>query len=425
MPSPLDLFALPETLRDSDHVIATYVLELPAETDALARATRFAVGQTIGTWLPVPGITDDMRARHEARVVGVYGLPPSDTTRIDDPPRIGYVLRVAVPTINFGASLPMLLTTLLGNDSSTSVEAKLVDLELPESFSDRFTGPSFGVEGLRRLTGVHDRPLLLNMLKPCAGMPPAVAREVFFQTALGGIDLIKDDELTADPEYSPVVDRVRLFTQAAREAAQETGIETIYIPNVTDRPDRMLDTARRAVDAGARAVMATYATVGYGSLEALAETVDVPVLAHFAGAAPYFEGPSTGMSAPLAMGLLPRLAGADLALVSTPYGGATIRSLSYLRTVHQMLLPRPGLAPTMPVIGGGVHPGTVARYVSELGNDIVLGAGGAIQGHPGGAAAGVRAMRQAIDATTAGVPVADAAAAHEEFRTAIDAWGVL
>ncbi|CAB4926508.1 MAG: transcriptional regulator [Actinobacteria bacterium] len=424
MPSPLDLFALPETLGD-EHLIATYVLELPADVDPLARATRFAVGQTTGTWLPVPGITDELRARHEARVVGISSLPPADTRGPADPDRIGYVLRIAVPTVNFGASLPMLLTTLLGNDSSTSVEAKLVDIELPVAFTTRFRGPRFGVDGLRRLTGVTDRPLLLNMLKPCAGMPPAVARDVFLATALGGIDLIKDDELTADPDYSPVAERVRLFTAAAREAAQETGIETVYIPNVTDRPDRMIDTARRAVDAGARAVMATYATVGYGSLEALADAVDVPVLGHFAGAAPYFEGAATGMSAPLAMGLLPRLAGADLALVSTPYGGATIRALPYMRTVHQMLLPRPGIAPTMPVIGGGVHPGTVARYVAELGTDIVLGAGGAIQGHPGGAAAGVRAMRQAIDAATRGVAVDEAADEHDELRTAITAWGVI
>ncbi len=78
MPSPLDLFALPETLGD-DHLLATYVLELPVDVDPLARATRFAVGQTTGTWLPVPGITDELRARHEARVVGISSLPPADT----------------------------------------------------------------------------------------------------------------------------------------------------------------------------------------------------------------------------------------------------------------------------------------------------------------------------------------------------------
>lgn len=425
MPSPLELFALPETVRDQNDVIATYHLEFPADADVLARSTGFAVGQTIGTWLPVPGVTPEMRAKHQARVVGILSVPPSDTQPSESHERYGYILRIALPAINFGASLPMMLTTTLGNDSSTSVEAKLVDLELPTSLSEQFTGPSFGVEGVRDLTGVRDRPLLLNMIKPCTGLTLEAARDIFRETALGGIDLIKDDELTANPDYSPVAERVRLFTKAAAEAAEETGVETVYIPNVTDRPDRMLDTARRAVDAGARALMASYATVGYGSFEALAESADVPVLGHFAGVAPFFEGPTTGMSAPLAMGLLPRLAGADLTLVMTPYSGYPIRHLQYVRTAHQLLLPRPSIAPTMPVIGGGVHPGTVHRYVSDLGTDIVLGVGGAIQGHPQGAAAGVRAMRQAIDADLNGVPVQEAAAQHEELRQAIELWGVL
>ena len=51
-----------------------------------------------------------------------------------------------------------------------------------------------------------------------------------------------------------------------------------------------------------------------------------------------------------------------------------------------------------------MHPGTVETYMGELGPDIVLGAGGAIQGHPDGAAAGADAMRQAIDAVMAGQP---------------------
>ena len=104
------------------------------------------------------------------------------------------------------------------------------------------------------------------------------------------------------------------------------------------------------------------------------------------------------MSAPLAVGLLPRLAGGDLAMTITPYGGYPLRRLQYLKTIQQLTLPRPHVAPTFPVIGGGVHPGTVETYMGELGPDIVLGAGGAIQGHPDGAAAGADAMRQAIDA---------------------------
>ena len=78
----------------------------------------------------------------------------------------------------------------------------------------------------------------------------------------------------------------------------------------------------------------------------------------------------------------------------------------------------------MPVIGGGVHPGTVDRFVGELGSDIVLGVGGAIQGQDG-VAAGVRAMRQAVDAALAGVTAEDAASDHSELATALELWGTL
>ena len=141
----------------------------------------------------------------------------------------------------------------------------------------------------------------------------------------------------------------------------------------------------------------------------------MPILAHYAAAGPYFEGPGTGMSAPLALGLLPRLAGGDLAITITPYGGYPLRRLQYLKMIQQLTLPRPHIAPTFPVIGGGVHPGTVETYMGELGTDIVLGAGGAIQGHPDGAAAGADAMRQAIDAVMAGRRVVDAAQEHPEL----------
>jgi 2,3-diketo-5-methylthiopentyl-1-phosphate enolase len=325
--------------------------------------------------------------------------------------------------VNFGPSIPMLLTTSIGNDTSTSVQAKLVDLELPDTLAQALVGPRFGIEGVRALVGVPDRPLVLNMIKPCTGLTPEAGAAIFYETALGGVDLVKDDELLGNPPFSPVVDRVKAYLAAGERARDVTGRDVVYIPNVTDRPDRMLDTARAAVDAGARAVMVAYASVGFGALQSLAEVVGVPILAHYATASPYFEGPGTGMSAPIALGLLPRLAGGDLAVTITPYGGYPLRRLQYLKLIQQLTLPRPHIAPTFPVIGGGVHPGTVETYVGELGPDIVLGAGGAIQGHPDGAAAGADAMRQAIDAVMAGRPVADAAQEHPELAHALAKFG--
>ena len=63
------------------------------------------------------------------------------------------------------------------------------------------------------------------------------------------------------------------------------------------------------------------------------------------------------------------------------------------------------------------------RLQAELGPDIVLAAGGAIQGHPLGAAAGGRALRQAIDATMAGVPTDEYSTDHPELAAALAAFG--
>lgn len=422
MAAASDMFSLSEDIRGLDYLLATYYLELPADQDILAKAAGYAVGQTIGTWIEVPGVTDEMRRVHRGRVVKVLEAPPVDLTT-QATVTSGYFVQIALPTVNFGPSLPMVLSTVIGNDSSTSVQAKLVDIEIPDSLAAGLAGPRFGIEGVRDLIGVPDRPLVLNMIKPCTGLTPQAGAEILYRTALGAVDLVKDDELLGNPPFSPVVRRVEAYLAAIDRARDVTGRDVLYIPNVTDRPDRMLDTARAAVDAGARAVMVAYATVGYGALQSLTETIGVPVLAHYAGAAPYFEGPGTGMSAPISLGLLPRLAGADIALVVTPYGGYPLRRLQYLKLVQQLTLPRPHIAPSLPLIGGGVHPGTVETYVGELGAHIVLGAGGAIQGHPGGAAAGANAMRQAIDAVMAGRPVADAAAEHPELAQALERFG--
>ncbi|MFV0457907.1 MAG: RuBisCO large subunit C-terminal-like domain-containing protein [Actinomycetales bacterium] len=424
MSSVSDVFTTIEDVRQQDYVLASYYLELDPAIDILDKAVGFAVGQTLGTWVEVPGVTDEMRARHRGKMVKVLALPPVDLSSQEDGPTRSYLIQIALPTINFGAEFPQLLTTLLGNDASTSVQAKLVDLELPDSYLAQFPGPQFGIDGLRELSGVRERPLLLNMIKPCTGLAPSDAAAIFYETALGGVDFIKDDELLGSPSYSPVTERVREFTKAATAAAQVTGTETIYIPNITTRPDHLLDNARAAVDAGARAVMVSFASVGYGMLQALAETVGVPILGHYASAGMFYEGPRSGMSSTVALGLLPRLAGADLVMLNTPYGGYPMAHHQYIVTALSLSAARPHLKPAMPIMGGGVHPGMVGTFVRELGPDIMLAAGGAVQGHPDGASAGVRAMRAAAEAAVAGRDVRDAAAEHPELATALDLWGV-
>ncbi len=416
------LHVLPSQARLEQDLLATYHVAVPSETDIFDLAESFAVGQTLGTWVEVPGVTEEMNRDHRGRVVSVLSSPPVDLVT-QRPEQMSFLIQLALPTVNFGPDLAQLLTTVIGNDASTSIQAKLVDLQIPPALAAQIGGPRFGVTGLRELVGVWDRPLTLNMIKPCTGLTPDQGAEIFYKTALGGIDLIKDDELLGNTSFSPIVERVRAFELAADRAAQATGSRTIYVPNVTGQGLRLLDNAERAVEAGAKAVMVAYGTVGYGMLTALAERVGVPILAHYAGSGPLYEGPESGMSAALAFGALPRVAGADMVMLNTPYGGYPMARSSYLDAARRLSLPTPGLRPAMPIAGGGVHPGVVELYISELGHDFVLAPGGAIQGHPDGATAGVRALRQAIDAALAGIAADEYAADHHELSVALDAFG--
>ena len=147
------LFVLPEHVRDQDYALATYYIQLDPSVDVVKKAETMAVGQTVGTWVPVPGVTDEMRETHMGRVVNILDAPPCElSTQIGDGLRT-YFIQIAYPTVNFGPQFPMMFTTLLGNDASTSAQVKLVDLQLPENFLSHFKGPKFGIQGLRELTG--------------------------------------------------------------------------------------------------------------------------------------------------------------------------------------------------------------------------------------------------------------------------------
>ena len=75
------------------------------------------------------------------------------------------------------------------------------------------------------------------------------------------------------------------------------------------------------------------------------------------------------------------------------------------------------------MIGGGVHPGIVKKYIQEAGKDIILAAGGSIIGHPMGAKAGGKAMGAAITAAMAGIPLKEAAKESKELKAALECWG--
>ena len=374
------LYTLSETVHKQNYVIATYYTRLPREVDILKKAATLAVGQTIGTWIPIPGITEEIRERYMGKVVNVFDVPSLElATQITEDQR-EYLIQIAYPSVNFGTDLPLLITALLGNDASTSAQAKLLDIEFSEEFVRKFRGPQYGIKGIQNFAGINDRPILLNMIKPCTGLTPKEGARIFYETALGGADFIKDDELFGNPVYSRPEERVRAYREAAEAAYEKTGERVKYFVNITSGAGEIIDNVKRAEEAGADGLMINFAAMGYSVLKYVAEHTALPILGHSAGTGMCFEGTMNGMASPLAVGKLARLAGADIVMINTPYGGYPLLHQKYMQTVAQLTLPFYDIKPSMPSIGGGVHPGMVEKLYQRSGKRCGPGGGGSGSG---------------------------------------------
>jgi 2,3-diketo-5-methylthiopentyl-1-phosphate enolase len=416
-------FAMPESIDYGEFVIATYLYRTPSGVDIHRAAGALAELQSTGTWVALERETDVIRQRHAARVVSIWEVPDHETAPPADRDARDWVLQIAYPTHNIGAQIPLLLATVYG-ECASSGQLKLLDLHLPEAFVGAFKGPKFGLDGIRELVGATDRPLLITMLKPALGLTPKESAEVFYQAAIGGSDGVKDDELLVSHPWSHYLDRVREHERAAQAAFDETGHRTLYFVNITDRPDRLVSNAYRAIEAGASGLMVDFVTVGTSALSMLADdpAIAIPIMGHLAFAGAIYASPSSGVSSHLVLGKLPRLAGADLIVYPSPYGTLQYTRSKHLRLAQALTDPFYGIRRTVPTPGGGLHAGMAPRLVEDLGIDFAFGAGGAIHGHPMGAAAGARAIRSAIDAAVRGQSLADAAATQPELAAALEAW---
>ena len=376
-----------------------------------------------GTWVTLPGETDRIRERHAARVLATRRMTNLEAADAAPSGLVGWVVGVGYPARTFDRQLPLLLATIVG-EAAAQGPLRLIDLALPPSFIGGFRGPRLGLVGIRERLGVPERPLLVTMMKPALGLSPEESGRIFRELALGGVDAVKDDEVLVAHPWSAIVDRVRAHERAAAEVFEVTGHRTISFVNVTDRPDRMLANAHRAVEAGASGLMVDFVAVGVSALGMLAEDpgLDVPILGHFAFADAITGSPTGGVAAHLMLGTLPRLAGADLVVYPAPYGSLHIDQAVYRRVARALTGPIDGIAGALPVPGGGLHAGMVPRLVADLGSDVAVGAGGAVHGHPLGAAAGAKAIRQAIDASLVGESLTDAARRYRELAAALSLW---
>jgi 2,3-diketo-5-methylthiopentyl-1-phosphate enolase len=423
----------------SSYCVATYRC-YDDKAEFHKKAQSIAVGLTVGSWTELPAAKQKEMEKHLGQVLSVQVTEASDNA---DGAAGRYAdIRIAYPDINFSADIPALLVTVFGKLSMDG-KIKLIDLQFSPSFLSGFGGPKFGIAGVRGLLGVHDRPLLMSIFKSVVGHDLEELSHQFYGQAAGGVDLIKDDEILFENPLTPLEKRVEACMAAAGRAQAVTGQKLLYAVNVTGPASKLADQAKKAIAAGANAILFNVLAYGFDTLRELSADPDihVPIAAHPAMAGALYPSPHYGISASVLLGKLMRLCGADLVLFPSPYGSVVMPKEENMAIRHALVTdkldedyvyrapggadhsPPPLLRSSFPVPSAGIHPGLVPWIIRDFGTDVVVNAGGGIHGHPLGTAAGGQAFRQAIDAVMNGVALAEYAESHPELGAAIERWG--
>ncbi|MGW1344610.1 RuBisCO large subunit C-terminal-like domain-containing protein [Kribbella sp. NPDC002412] len=419
-------------------VVATYLVEsyLPLE-DA---AEVIAGEQSTGTFVAVARETTELRERFAARVVSVDELPPADTAdpahadlpgavRVPGARRRRGRVRISFGLENFGPSLPNLLAAVAGNlfELRQLAGIRLLDLELPLAFAERYPGPQYGVSGTRELLQRPDGVLLGTIVKPSIGLPVEELRIVVRELAEAGIDFIKDDELMGNPPHSPLADRVAVVSEELDKVAARTGRRPMYAFNITDDLDRMAANHDLVRDAGGTCVMVCVNLVGLAGLAWLRERCELPIHGHRAMTGVFTRAPGLGIDF-VAWSKLARLAGADHLHtngLSNKFYETDDEVLRSITAVQQPLFDdaatRLNTYETLPVLSSGQSPGLAPEtYRRTNTTDLLVLAGGGIHGHPAGPAAGVTAMRTAWHCAVNGDDLTAAAATTPALRQALE-----
>src|SRR5512137_2287939 len=267
-------------IPSDDFIVGTYYIEDTLEDqdfiDHLGQVERLAAEGSTSSWMDVKELTPEVRERLMSKVLGYFEIPaPKGTKKA--------IIQLGFPTAawDVNVNVPMLLLSIAGNCFAFPTKMRMLDMYIPEKLAQKFKGPKFGIPGVREILGVYDRPLTLQIIKPKMGMTPEETANQVYQSALGGADLCKDDEMCTELANCPFEARLEAVLKALARAERETGHKTLYMVSITDEADRVVVKAKRAVSLGATGLLYAY-SAGPSVLRVLAgdPKITAPILLH-------------------------------------------------------------------------------------------------------------------------------------------------
>lgn len=408
-------------------IIVTYRIETPGSIEAMA--DKIASDQSTGTFVPVPGETEELKSRVAARVLGIRRL--EDAERPSWPevadghgPLHRADVDIAFPLDAVGTDLSALMTIAIGGVYSIKgmTGIRIVDMTLPDAFRGAHPGPQFGIAGSRRLTSVEGRPIIGTIVKPALGLRPTETAELVGELISSGVDFIKDDEKLMSPAYSPLKERVAAIMPKILDHEQKTGKKVMYAFGISHAdPDEMMRNHDLVLKAGGNCAVVNINSIGFGGMSFLRKRSGLVLHAHRNGWDVLTRHPGAGMDFKVYQQFW-RLLGVDQFQINgirVKYWEPDESFVASFKAVSTPLF-NPSDCP-LPVAGSGQWGGQAPETYQRTGRttDLLYLCGGGIVSHPLGPAAGVRAVQQAWEAAVADIPLEDYAKDHPELAASI------
>ena len=411
--------------KPSEFIRLTYLIETPGSPEKLA--AKIASDQSTGTFVPVPGETEELKNRVAARVTAIRILPPVTTPSYptsEPGPYNRAEADIDFPFAAIGTDLSALMTIAVGGIFSIKgfTGVRVVDMKLPEAYRGAYPGPQFGVPGSRKLTGVHGRPIIGTIIKPALGLRPPETAALVKEVIAADVDFVKDDEKLMSPSYSPLAERVKAIMPLILDREQKTGKKVMYAWGISAiDPDEMMRNHDLVLKAGGNCAVININSIGMGAMLFLRQRSGLVLHAHRNGWDVLTRHPGLGLDFKVWQQFW-RLLGVDQFQIN----GIRVKywepDESFVRSFQALTTPLFDEKDCpLPVAGsgqwGGQAPETYARTGRTV--DLMYLCGGGIVSHPGGPGAGVKAVRQAWEAAVAGVPLEVYAKDHSELAQSI------
>ncbi|MDD5331678.1 MAG: type III ribulose-bisphosphate carboxylase [Candidatus Nanoarchaeia archaeon] len=403
-------------------VLASYYLEGKGVSIREA-ANNLAGESSIDTWTDIQTLSKSIIRKLKPSVYSING---------------NYVKIAYPPELFEKGNMSQILSSLAGNVFGLKLvkHLRLIDIKFPKDFVKSFSGPRFGVEGIRRLTHVEKRPFVGTIIKPKLGLNEKQHANVAYEAWLGGCDLVKDDENLTNMKFNNFKKRVDVTLKMMDKAEMETGEKKLYMPNITSETLEMLKRADYVYDAGGNYVMIDILTSGFASVHTLRNNTKLPIHAHRAMHAALTKNEKEGIHM-AALAKIFRLIGVDTLHIGTAMVGKMgtsiyetldseieIESKRTKRHDHAFSQDWYGTKKVFAVASGGLQPLMIGKVIARMGLDVVCNFGGGIHAHPWGTRAGAVAARQALDAYMNHISLKEAAKTRIELAKAAEKWGI-